>query len=315
MIEVADMKILPSKKVPNKRVPIAPKTNPKKPPRINPMPDKGGAIGPVINPTKPGSIADSLTPPPGTNPTKILPGDDGSHAIVNGGISVLEETPTTPAFPELNPGELMTPEQMRQYAEALYNPAYQQALDALTAQEGSLGTQRDRMREDTNKNVTDEMIKRGLGRSTVYSDRLVQGLADVEQDYLSALEGINTQRSTLGATKEQNVNAQMLALMQMNEQIRQFNEDLALRKKAMRGGGGGSTGLSPTDLAAILDAYGSGDTGGSSNAIKYPGAPSWLNPATGKADPNNPYSPTYKPSSTSSSVAAARKKATNTAGR
>jgi hypothetical protein len=149
---------------------------------------------------------------------------------------------TTPVMPTLKPGEIATPEQMRQMAEAMYNPAYQQALDSLSAQETSLGTQRTRMQEDTNRTVTDEMIKRGMGRSDQFGDRLTQGLADVEQDYLSALENIGTQRNTLGATYEQSVKAGMLDLMKYYEGMRQFNADMALREKAMKGGGGGGRG-------------------------------------------------------------------------
>jgi hypothetical protein len=134
-------------------------------------------------------------------------------------------------------------------AEAMYNPAYKQALDELTSQETTLGTERDRMRIDTEKMITDEMIKRGMGRSTNYSDRLTQGLADVEQDYMAAINNLGTQKGTLAANYQQQVNAGELNLLQYFEGIRQFNEQMKKRAGSIGGSKSGTAGFTGYDDA------------------------------------------------------------------
>ena len=165
---------------------------------------------------------------------------------------------------------------LRAQAEAIFNPAYQQAVDALTAQQGTLTTRYnratedygnyiDRLLKDTQGSIEDSLIKRGMGRSTRAAYEVTEGLADVNrgaqeylaeigQDYADNLAQLDTQRSTLAATKEQNIQSKILDLMQYQESIRQFNEDLAFRQKQLDlasqsssgGGGGGSRTASKT---------------------------------------------------------------------
>jgi hypothetical protein len=214
----------------------------------------GGAMGPVTRPP-----TGNLGTIPGIGGGKIIPigGKLGGTTTPAGGT-------TTPGFPTLKPGEIATPEQIRQMAEAMYDPAYRQALDALNAQGANQTTRYDRgvedygtyvqdVLKDTESGINDSLLKRGMGRSSRAAYEVTSGLADVNanaqkdleqmrQDYLDAMSGIDTQRGTLGATKEQNIQAEMLKLMQYYESIREFNAQQKLREKALKSGGGGGGG-------------------------------------------------------------------------
>lgn len=180
--------------------------------------------------------------------------------------------PATPAPATTPTYTVPTEEELRKQAEAIFDPAYQQALDALAAQESTLttrfgrakedyGNYIDRLLKDTQQGIEDSLIKRGMGRSTRAAYEVTEGLANVnrgaqeylselEQDYADSLKQLDTQRSTLAATREQNIQSKILDLMQYYESVRQFNEDLALRQRQLelasqgssRGGGGGGGG-------------------------------------------------------------------------
>lgn len=157
-----------------------------------------------------------------------------------------------------------TQDELRAQAEAVYNPAYEATVNSLNAQKTSLATTKQRTLADysdyvdkklksTEKTLNDSLIKRGMGRSDRGTYEITQGLADVnaeaqesiaeiEQDYQSNISNIDTQLSTAAATKEQNVSAKLLDLMQYYESVRQFEKEYALKEAALNSSGGGGGG-------------------------------------------------------------------------
>jgi LysM repeat protein len=141
---------------------------------------------------------------------------------------------------------------IRAQAEAVYDPAYQQAVDALTASGNDLTTRHSREHEDydtyvnkllkdTEQNINDSLIKRGMGRSTQGIHEVTEGLAGVnkqaqdyvaelDEDYETGLKNLDTQKQTLAATREQNIQSKILDLRQYYESVRQFNEQQAQRE-------------------------------------------------------------------------------------
>lgn len=160
-------------------------------------------------------------------------------------------------------------------AEALYNPEYEATVNALTANEQALTTQYDReladysqyidqKLADTQLSVENSLLKRGMGRSTRAAYEVTQGLADVNAesqenvaeltaDYNTNLADLATQKTTLAATKAQNVAAKLLELKQWQESVRQFNAELALSEKelALAYGSSGSGGSSSSSTGFV----------------------------------------------------------------
>ena len=177
-----------------------------------------------------------------------------------------------------------TADDLRSQAEAVYNPAYEATVNSLNAQKTSLATTKQRTLADysdyvdkklksTEKTLNDSLIKRGMGRSDRGTYEITQGLADVnaeaqesvaeiEQDYQSNISNIDTQLATAAATKEQNVSAKLLDLMQYYESVRQFEKEYALKEASLgsSGGGGGSSG-GYTTAATASSIYGNKGTG------------------------------------------------------
>ncbi len=170
--------------------------------------------------------------------------------------------------------------QLRAEAESIYNPGYQQAIDALTQNANTISTRYgrtvedygdyiDKTLKDTQLAIENSLLKRGMGRSSRAAYEVTTGLADVnqnaqeqyaewEQDYQDRIAAINTQKQTLAGTKEQNIQSKVLELKQYYETIRQFNEQMALKEKelalaAKSGGSGGGGGKSSVETA--LEAY------------------------------------------------------------
>jgi hypothetical protein len=143
----------------------------------------------------------------------------------------------------------------RRQAEALYNPAYQQTIDSISAQRASTDTRYtnqaneykryiDEQLGETENAVLDAMIKRGMGRSsraayelsTALADVQEQGnqyLGDLEEQRLDILNSLDAQASTAASTYEQQVAAKILDLNQYWEGVRQFNEQQAAREREL----------------------------------------------------------------------------------
>lgn len=174
-----------------------------------------------------------------------------------------------------------TDEEITAQAEALYNPEYQTSLDTITSQETAQETQKTRKLEDYDKYITqlladtqlsveNSLLKRGMGRSTRAAYEISEGLADVnetaqegiadiEEDYDTNMADLATQKATLASTYAQNVAAYKLQLMQVYENIREFEKELAA---ASGSSGSGSSSSS----SGIVDLTGEESSNTSSSA-------------------------------------------------
>ena len=166
-----------------------------------------------------------------------------------------------------------TDDELRQQALNMYNPTYQAQVNSLNQNESALSTTYNRtladygtyvnnMLKTTQQSAEDSLVKRGMGRSDEGTYEITKGLADVnaaaqkdykqmQEDYLTNTQNIESQKNVLAGSLEQNVQSQIMNLKQYYEGIRQFNEEMAYKEQALKKSGGGGGGSSKTGISAV----------------------------------------------------------------
>ena len=174
-----------------------------------------------------------------------------------------------------------TEDVIRSQAESMYNPEYQATLDALASSAATLETQKNRnvadiqnvltkTLDETQLNIENSLLKRGMGRSTRAAYEVTSGLADVNEsanktlaqlleDYSTSINTIETQKKTLASSYQQQIAAGILELNQYYDQLQLAYDQL---NAASGGGGGGSSSsgfafptVAETNNMSITEAY------------------------------------------------------------